>query len=160
MKKQHQQNSKHQLLPYNTCVTRTYFKLLRATIDLLGTIDSDALRGTLSREDDAPIDFGLKVHQFVSPMVYLSLQCDDSETLTIHFGFEKMGGEDEFSYVTSRFLRLLYKFTDVKRTRINIEDCVVTDYIETECMATYQAVEESQLYVYTAIPYKSAVVDA
>jgi len=160
MKKQHQQNSKHQLSPYNTCVTRTYFKLLRATIDLLATIDSDELRRALVCGDNQPITFGVKVHQLVSPIVYLSLQCDDSETLTIHFGFEKLGGEDQISYISSRFLRLLYKLTDANRTSINIEKSVVTDYVETDCMSLYEAVEESQLYSYRAIPYKPAVVNA
>ena len=143
------------LSPYNQAVHTAYFKLLKETKQLLATIERHELRSTLQREDNGEICFGLKVHQIISPIVYLSLECEDGEYLSIHFGFELFEADNVYSGVSGRFLRNLYKLTSASNTGVNIEDCVSTRYIVTQCSELYEAVEGNNChYIYSIIKHK------
>ena len=127
---------------YNKEVRQQYYKLLKQTTNLLATIEQHELRCTLQREDRSAIGFGSKVHELISPLLYLSLECNDAEQLTIHWGVDSMVGDDTYSHITSRFVRLLYKLTALENTSIDIESCINTDYIITACSELYEVIEE------------------
>jgi len=126
---------------YNAAVRQAYFKLLKHTKQQLATIERDELRFTLQREDNSPIKQGGKIHELVSPLIYLSLECRDGEHLTIHWGFELLLKDTQYAHITQNFARMLYKLTSVEYTSINIEKCVSTDYIIVNCSELYEAVE-------------------
>ncbi|NOW99173.1 hypothetical protein [Mucilaginibacter sp. SG564] len=130
-------------------VKTAYFKLLKATTKLLATVEQHELRCTLQREIKSEISFGSKVHEIISPMIYLCLECNYAAKLSIHFGFELFQGDNEYSYITSRFLRMLYKLTAVEHTGINIEDCVNTEYVLTSCSELYEIIEDSSFKEHT-----------
>ncbi|GAB3915378.1 hypothetical protein [Mucilaginibacter boryungensis] len=144
-------------LPFNKVVKDAYFKLLKDTKKLLATLERHELRCILEREDRSPMGFGTKVHEIISPLLYLSLECEADE-LTIHFGFELMNGNDsEYSTITSRFVRMLYSYTAKEQTNINIERCVNTDYVIYDCSVLYETVEERMRHhTLKVIPHKPA----
>ncbi|WP_295772386.1 hypothetical protein, partial [uncultured Mucilaginibacter sp.] len=79
---------------------------------------------------------------------------------TIHFGFDVFGGgknsDGDFTKLTSAFMRILYKATSVEHTAVNIEDCVTTYNVITECTELFEYMEERGKYNHTfeLIPYK------
>src|ERR1700712_4757418 len=105
-------NNKH--LAYNKAVKEAYFKVLRATKLLIATIFQHELRCTYQRSNRSTVGFGTTVHELITPLVYLSLECNDSEVLSIHFGIELFNGENEYATITAQFVRLLYKLTSVE----------------------------------------------
>lgn len=143
------------ITPYNKVVKDTYFKLLKAAIQLIGTVERHELRCSLHRENRSPIGIGTKVHEMVNPIIYMALEASFLGDLQIHFGFEQFSNECEYSHITSKFLRMLYKLTDVSNTTIDIEGCIFTDYIITDCSALYEAVEDrNKHHLFKLIPYK------
>lgn len=142
---------------YNKAVKGAYFKLWRGTQQLLTTVERHELRCTLQRQDRSAISFGSKVHEVINPLIYLSLECNDGELLSIHFGFEQLVEDQEYSHITSRFVRLLYKLTASENTSINIESCINTDYIITSCSELYEVVEDRMKHhSFSLIKYKPA----
>jgi len=144
-------------LAYNKAVKAAYFKLWKLTQQLLATIERHELRCTLQRQDRTAIAFGSKVHEVINPLIYLSLECNDDELLSIHFGFEQLVEDQEYSHITSRFVRLLYKLTATENTSINIESCINTDYIITSCSELYEVVEDRMKHhTFSLIKHKPA----
>jgi len=149
-----QSNSDPTSSAYNKSVRAAYFQLLKATKQLLATIERHELRCTLQRQDREPIVFGSKVHEIITPLIYLSLECNDGETLTIHWGIEQLIEDSDYSVITSRFVRSLYKLTASENTSINIESCINTDYIITNCSELYEVVEDNnKLHTFTLIKH-------
>jgi hypothetical protein len=143
---------------YNKAVKEAYFKLLKFTKQLLATIERHELRCILQREDQAPLVTGSKVHELVSPLLYLALECQDSERLIIRFGFEQLSEDSEYSHITARFVRLLYTLTALENTATNIESCVNTNYVITNCSELYEHVEDRiKHHTFSLIKYKPAV---
>jgi hypothetical protein len=137
-------------------VVKDYFKLLKLTKQSLATIERHELRYSLIREDSTEIGFCTKVHQMVTPIVYMSLEADALGVLFISFGFEQFDRDCEFSHITSEFIRNLYKLTDASNTAINIERCINTDNVITCCSELYEVIEDRNLYHnFKLIPYKS-----
>lgn len=134
---------------YNMAVKTAYFKLLKAATQLIATVEQHELRCTLQREIKSEISLGSKVHEVISPIIYLSLECNDADRLSIHFGFELFQGDSEYAHITSRFIRMLYKLTAVEQTGINIEDCISTDYVLTSCSELYEVIEDSPFKEHT-----------
>jgi hypothetical protein len=152
-----QSTTQTKLSPYNLAVKTAYFQLLKETKRLLATIEQHELRYTLQREDNAEICFGLKVHEIISPVIYLSLECKDGEDLTIHFGIEQFEEENEYSDITGKFLRILYKLTSVEQTLVNVENCICTRYVITNCSELYEVVEGNNHYhIFSLIKHKPA----
>jgi hypothetical protein len=141
---------------YNSAVKEAYFKQLKGTKQLLATVFQHELRCTLQRTNRSTVGFGTTVHEIVSPLVYLSLECNDGERLSIHFGFELFSNECEYSIVTSKFLRMLYRITAVENSTINIERSINTDHVITDCSALYEAIEDSHIkqHKFSLIAYK------
>lgn len=156
MNKPRTTTSKKAISAYNMTVKTAYFKLLKATTKLLATVEQHELRCTLQRQIKSEISFGSKVHEIISPMIYLCLECNFAARLTIHFGFELFQGDNEYAHITSRFIRMLYKLTSVECTGINIEDCVDTNYVLTSCSELYEVIEDSPFkeHTFKLIKYK------
>jgi len=144
------------LSPYNQAVKQAYFKLLKQTKQLLATIERHELRYTLQREDSGPLAPFIIVHEIVSPLLYLTLKAEDGEQLTIHFGFEMFENDNEYSNITARFVRLLYKLTSAEYTTINIESCITTRYVITNCSELYECLEDARhkLHQFTLIKHR------
>jgi hypothetical protein len=147
-----------EVLPYNKVVKEAYFKLLKDTKRLLATVDRHELRCILIRDDVQPLGFGTTQHEIISPLLYLSLESHDGERYSIQFGFEMFKGvNDEYSHVTSKFIRMLYTYTAKEHTAINIEDCINTEFVFVDCSALYETVEDRMRnHSITVIPYKPA----
>lgn len=152
MKKKDQSNS--QLSPYNKAVKQVYLKLLKHTKQLLATLEDDNLRGTFQRTEQHKVTIGVKFHELVSPVLYMTLECTDGDELSIHYGFEMMYN-DGILPVTSFFVRLLYKLTDRENTEIDIERCVNVDYVITDCSTLYERIEDRpKIHTFKQIPFK------
>jgi hypothetical protein len=152
-----QQTNINPLAAFNNEVHRAYFKLLKQTEKLIATLQQHELRCTLQQQDNTPISVFSKVHELVSPLLYLSLQCCDGERLSIKFGFEQGGDDYRFSHITAKFLRTLYKCTASENTTVDIEDCIHTDYIIVNCSELYECIEDShhKLHTFKLIKHRS-----
>ena len=149
MNKSRSITSKKAMSAYNRTVNTAYFKILKATTRLIATVEQHELRCTLQRPIKSEISFGTKIHEIVSPMIYLCLECNFEARLTIHFGFELFQGDNEYSNITAKFLRMLYKLTSIEHTGINIEDCINTDNVLTSCSELYEVIEDSPFKEHT-----------
>lgn len=157
MKRQSQGNLTS--LPYNEAVKKAYFKILKGSKQLLSSTFRHELRCTLCRSNK-PGTMVTTIDELVNPLFYLSLECNDGERFSIHFGFELFKHECEYSMITSKFVRLLYKLTSIEHTAINIEDCINAEYVITDCSALYEAIEDSnnKQHKLTVVQYKPAAV--
>jgi hypothetical protein len=152
-------NSQTTMSAYNKQVKGAYFKVLKQLKLLLATIERHELRCTLQKQDQSKIVFSTTVHEIFSPLAYLSLQCRDGERFTIHFGVEQLIDDLQYSYVTTGFVRILYKLTSSELTAINIEDCVNVEYIITSCSELYEVVEDrNSTYEFSLIKHKPAAM--
>ncbi|OKS85672.1 hypothetical protein [Mucilaginibacter polytrichastri] len=136
-------------LTYNECVKAAYFEVLKQTTSLLATLPDDPHRYSLIREDKLPIIEGTIVHEFINPLLYMRLECHKDDKLAINFGCDSQPGFMEYEPLAGTFLRILYKVTMAINTAINIEDCIKTDYIVTECSEFYEFLEEGGLKNHT-----------
>jgi len=141
---------------FNKQVYESYFKLLKETEKLLATLQQHELRFTFQRRDNSEISAFSKVHELVSPLLYLSLECPDGEKLCIKFGFEQGGDDYRFSHITAKFLRMLYKYTAMENTAFNVEKCINTDYIIVNCSELYECIDDShkKLHTFKLIKHK------
>lgn len=154
MKKNNQMDP--QTAAYNTEVKKAYFKVLKEAKALIATVERHELRCTLYQGDRSKPVFMNKVHEFVSPLFYLCLMAP-VDTYCIHFGFEVGGSnESDFTELTSKFLRTLYKLTSVEHTAIRIDDCVSTYNVITECNELFDYMEErgKSNHTFELIEYK------
>lgn len=145
------------LSPFNKSVHDSFARLLEATFKMLAAVERHELRCYLFRSDNSNIRFGSKVYEFVSPLLYLSLESQDGNALTIHFGFELLNADSEYTLITSRFVRMLYNFTAKENTVVDIESCINTNYVIYECSALYETIEDRMRHhILKVIPYKPA----
>lgn len=150
-------NNDTAVLAYNKSVKEAYFKVLKQLKQLLATVERHELRCTLQKEDKSEVTFCTTVHELFNPLVYLALQCRDGEVFTIHFGAEQLINDLQYSYVTSGFVRILYKLTSSEHTAINIEDCINTEFIITNCSELYEVIEDrNHSYQFRLIKHKRA----
>lgn len=150
--------SKHDLSgsAYNAEVRKAYHKILKQAKALIATVEQHELRCSLVQADRSKPVFMNKVHEFVSPLIYLCLMCP-VDTYEIYFGFELGSStESDFTALTSKFMRTLYKQTSAEQTTINIEDCVSTYNVITECNELFDYMEErgKSNHDFELIPYK------
>jgi hypothetical protein len=150
--------SKHDLSSsaYNAEVRKAYHRILKQAKALIATVEQHELRCSLVQADRSKPAFMNKVHEFVSPLIYLCLMCP-VDTYEIYFGFEiGSSSESDFTALTSKFMRILYKSTSGEQTTINIEDCVSTYNVITECTELFDYMEErgKSNHSFELIPYK------
>lgn len=142
---------------YNSIVKDVYFTILKKSKLLLSGLERSEYRHTLTRvvttEDSI-------LHELLNPILYLRLECHSYGIYKITWGFEQLdltGTANDFSYVTSQFIRLLYKLSAKEVTPINIEASVRTDIVQTLCSEFYDYTEEhSKNHIYKLIAYRPA----
>lgn len=143
-------------LAYNAEVRKAYYKILKQAKALIATVEQHELRCSLVQADRSKPVFMNKVHEFVNPLIYLCLMCP-VDTYEIYFGFELgSSGENDFTSLTSKFMRTLYKLTSAEQTTINIEGCVSTYNVITECRDLFDYMEErgKSAHTFELIAYK------
>jgi hypothetical protein len=144
----------------NKAVKTAYFKIVKAAKILLSAVERHDLRCILIRKGKSGENtLNTTLHELVNPIIYLSLECHDKENYSIHFGVEQFKQECEYSIMTAKFVRILYRLTSLEQTTLNIEDCVNTEYVITDCSALYEAIEDSKLknHALEIVPYKQTV---
>jgi hypothetical protein len=150
----------NQLTARNQLVLAAYQQILKFTKQLLSNIEDEQTRHSLIREDRLPIKAGTIVHEFINPMFYLRLECYADNQLGIHYGIQATPGFLESNSMTTAFVRTIYKVTMDTNTTINIEDCILADYMIIECSELFEYIEERQKSNHTlgVIPYKPKAV--
>lgn len=139
-------NNETAMLAYNKAVQEAYFKILKETRRQLATIEREELRYCLEREDKSAIKPNVIVHELVNPLVYLRLEGKPDNRLAIHWGFEPIMSINQYSQLTTFFIRLLYCMTAKEHTSINIEDAVRTDWIITTCDNMFEYIGDNNKY--------------
>jgi hypothetical protein len=135
-------NTDQRVLTYNAEVRKAYHKILKQAKALIATVEQHELRCSLVQADRSKPVFMSKVHEFVSPLIYMCLMCP-VDTYEIYFGFELGSSrESDFTELTSKFMRILYKSTSAEHTAINIEGCVSTYNVITECNDLFDYMHE------------------
>ncbi|WP_179416151.1 hypothetical protein HDF19_08440 [Mucilaginibacter sp. E4BP6] len=139
-------NNETAVLAYNKSVQDAYFKILKETRKQLATLEREELRYCLEREDRTTTKPNTVIHEIVNPLVYLRLECKPDNRFAIHFGFEQVLSINQYSQLTTFFIRLLYRVTSKEATVVNVEDAVRTDWIITTCENMYEYIEENNKY--------------
>lgn len=139
---------------YNQAVRKAFNQILNEAKALLSRIERRELRCTLFREIK-PATRNMPVYEFINPLFYLKLSCENDERFTIHFGLECGNAGHEFSNQTALFTRAIYRFTAKEHTETDIEDCVQTDWLITECSALFEFKEDSANYQFTLLKQES-----
>ncbi|RFZ81157.1 hypothetical protein DYU05_20585 [Mucilaginibacter terrenus] len=142
-------------LPYNAEVTKAYHKVLKFAKQMISTLPAYEARCTLELNEKHAFS-ELKIHQFVSPMLYLSLEVGEQDSYYIHFGYEQFDSESRLADFSSKFVRAIYRLTSRQATTIDIEDCVHTNNLITTCSELYEVIEDSAYnkHVFKEIPYR------
>jgi hypothetical protein len=130
------------LSPYNNSVRQAYNAIYKHAKQLLSTLENEELRYTLEREEQGQSIVGTIVHEFISPLLYLRLECHPTNSFAIHYGFEESKSFNQFAKITASFVRFIYKSTSKDSTEVNIEDSVRTDYCIYLCSELYEYIEE------------------
>jgi hypothetical protein len=153
-----QQTTQDKRVAYNDAVKTAYFKILKRTKQLLSTLEDESLRGTLRLyRKPKKLHVLNTVHEFISPVIYLSLECVGQQKLSICFGFEQLGVEHDYSTITGSFMRALYTVTAKEQTPINIEACINTDYVFTHCTDLFKSIASGNTHTLKQLRYKSMV---
>ncbi|WP_462265125.1 hypothetical protein [Mucilaginibacter sp.] len=147
-------------LTYNECVHRTYKLILLWATAAIATIDDDKLRGTLIREDALPITEGSIIHELISPILYLRLECYAGNEYGIRFGYEPSPSYGQYYPIMAAFVRMIYKLTSKKASQVNIENAVRIYHIQVDCADLYDWMQEivSRYHRHEQIPYKAATL--
>lgn len=137
------------LTAYNEAVKTAFFAILETTNGLLATVKRHELRCCLIRENRDNI-----IYQMVNPLLYVCLEADSSK-YCIRYGFQHFDRASEYSRITASFTRSIYKLTSKDVTSIDIEQCIATEWLITNCdeMFTYME-EHNQHHSHKLIAYK------
>ncbi|MDB4921234.1 hypothetical protein [Mucilaginibacter sp.] len=139
---------------YNTAVHQAYGRILKHTKQLLASIEQTELRYALERMERSKKP-NTVIHELLTPLLYLRLECSPEATMTIHFGIEHVDKTPLLGVITSSFLRALYKETAQESTAIDIEASVKTDWFIKSCSEMFEYVEERNKYhTFKQIKYK------
>jgi hypothetical protein len=150
-------NNQSAVSPYNEQVRGAYFQILKEARAMLATIEHEELRYSMVRDEKKLTESIRVIHEFISPLIYLRLECHSDNRFMIHYGFEQINSNQLLSNRTALFTRSVYKLTSKEQTEINIEDCVHNDWCITECSALYDYVENQMRYhEFHLIKYKPA----
>jgi hypothetical protein len=123
-------------------IKAAYLHIYKATKALLSTIESEQLRCVMEREDNAKPETGSIIHELISPLIYLRLECYKDGSYAIHYGFAQCDLSTTYHRVTAAFVRLLYKLT----MENELQDCIRTDWVITECSELYEYMLDRNKY--------------
>lgn len=143
-------------LTYNTAVRQAYGRILKHAKQLLASLEQEELRFTLERMERSKKPHAV-IHELISPLLFLRLECSGETLMAIHFGIEHVDQSPALAMVTAAFLRMLFKETARKKDGIDIEDCVKTDWFIKSCSEMFAYVEERNKYhTFKQLKYKRA----
>jgi hypothetical protein len=152
---QNNQTNNAQLLERNRAVRSAYLQIYKEVKALLSTLEEELLRQIMEREHKGIASVGSIIHELISPLLYLRLECYTGNILAIHYGYDQGDLASQFYSITSAFIRTLYKLTMATDSAINIEDCIRTDWVIVNCseMFEYMA-ERNKHHSYKVLKYK------
>lgn len=146
------------MLAFNSEVRKVYFRILREAKALIAANERDELRYTLIKEDKALQGQGI-IHELISPLLYLRLECDGTGEYAVHYGYEPRPITSEFCTMNAPFVRFIYKLTAAENTSVNIEESVRIDFVINHCSELYEHVaEHNRHHFFQLIPYKAKAV--
>jgi len=143
-------NTAIEMRPYNKAVRKAFNQILNETTAMLSKLEREELRYTVFREIK-PATRNMPVYEFINPLFYLKLHCENDERFAIHYGFECGNNNHEFSSQTALFTRGIYRLTSIEHTQVDIEDCVQTDWVITDCSSLYEYKEDSANYQFALL---------
>lgn len=130
------------LAAYNKAVKTAYFAVLKVAKQVLATIAHEELRYSLTREDRAANEAGSIIHEFLTPLLYIRLECGLDNAYLIHYGIETFDKPNEYAVITAKFTRCIYRLTSKELNSINIESCVQVDWLITNTSEMYEYIED------------------
>jgi hypothetical protein len=133
-------------IEYNQAVRTAYFKIIKQVKQLISTIDEEPLRGILERQDKPKSSGGYIVHEMLNAVLYIRLESINGSIFNIHYGYEQTDRFTKYYPITSAFIRLIYKYTSKENTGINIEDCIHTDWVVTNCAELFEYIGDRNKY--------------
>ena len=143
-------------ISYNEAVRQAYDHILTKATRLLASLEREELRYVLERRQKGSAP-PVIVHELVSPVVYLRLECAEDSRLAIHFGVEPGSPLPEVQAVTAAFLRAVFTLTGRAYTGTAIEDCVKTDWLINVCSEMFEYLEgRTRYHTFRTIKYKRA----
>jgi len=151
-------NNEHQNTPspaYNQAVLESYTKIVKQTKALLATVKQEPLRQIMEMESKEQIVVGTILHELISPLLYLRLECYKGNIYGIHYGYAACELATEFYPLTSAFIRSVYKLT-IAHDSIDIQDCVRTDWVITETAELFEyMLDRNKHHSFKVIKHKS-----
>lgn len=143
------------LTPYNQAVRDSYYAILKVSKQLLSGFERDELRYCYIREERTNLTPDTVIHELISPLLYLRLECYPNNQFVIHYGFETSKEPNEYSRITALFVRTVYKLTSKEITAIDIQDCVHTDWYIYQCSDLFEYIEErNKHHTFSIIKHK------
>ncbi len=127
---------------YNQIVKNAYLQIVKQTKQLISGFEEEALRGILERQDEPNKMHGYIVHELINPLIYARLEVYKDDQFGIHYGYEQSELYTEYYPITSAFIRSVYMFTSKENTPLNIENCIRTDWVVTNCAELYEYMQE------------------
>lgn len=141
---------------YNTCIKDAYFRILKESEIIIGTLEEEPLRQVLERQNNVVLP-GVIIHEFLNAFIYLRLECYEDNVFAIHYGFEQSDTHAKYYPVTSAFIRSVYKNTAIECTAVNIENCIRTDWVITNCAELFEYIgDRNKHHVIRTIKYKAS----
>lgn len=127
---------------YNKAVKTAYFAVLKVAKQLLASVSHEELRYSLTREDRLANETGSIIHEFLTPLLYMRIECGLDGVYMMHYGIETFEQSNEYTDITAKFIRCLYRLTSKELSGINIEHSIQVDWLITNCSEMYEHVED------------------
>lgn len=142
----------------NRCTKQAYFRIYKEAKTLIASIESEPLRQILERADKQIDERGTKIHELISCILYISLECNLIGEYIINYGWDMNIKSSNYYDLTSAFLRFVYKFTMSDATSINIEDSISTEYVITDCSELFEyMIDCNKHHTLSTVKYKPLI---
>jgi hypothetical protein len=139
----------------NDTIYCAYLTIVNYSKKLISSIPEEPLRQILEKTNNSSIKINSVIHELISPLVYLRLDCSKKGAYQIHYGYEQTDIYIKHYPVTSAFIRSIYRYTDKKNTVIDIEDCIHTDWVITNCAELFEYIgDRNKHHVVSTLAYK------
>jgi len=134
------------IINYNEEVIKAQKNILNVVREIISRCPERPLRQVLIRSQYGIVKPHTIVYEFLNPLIYLRLECSKESIFNIHYGYEQTERFTKYYPITSAFIRSIYRFTTKENTEINIEDCVHTDWVITNCAELFEYIGDRNKY--------------
>jgi hypothetical protein len=131
---------------YTQTITCAYGKIINEAKHHIACLEEKPLRQVLERTNKGTTTPGIIIHEFLSPLIYLRLEHPVDGKFIIHYGYEQTECFTKYYPITSAFIRSIYRYTAKENTEINIESCVHTDWVITNCAELFEYIGDRNKY--------------